>query len=68
MLLCMAVTTQRHEVVRVKSDRRVSDVARCYVLNVVDSVSRCIDPALHALLTESMLLLEVGFSARPPCC
>ena len=34
--------------------------------DMVDSVGRRIDPTLHALLTESMLLLEVGLTARLP--
>ena len=63
----MTVTAQRHEVVRVKSDRRVSDVARCYVRDVVDSVSGRIDPTLHALFAESMPAFEVGLPARLPC-
>ena len=64
--LCVTVTAQRHEVVRVKSDGRVRNVVRSDVPDMVDSVSRCIDPALHALLAESMLLLEVGLAARLP--
>ena len=34
---------------------------------MVDSVGRRIDPTLHALLAESVLLLEVGLTARLPC-
>ena len=34
---------------------------------MVDSVGRRIDPALHALLAESVCLLEVGLTARLPC-
>ena len=34
--------------------------------DMVDGISRSIDPALHALLTEPVLLLEVGLTARPP--
>ena len=33
---------------------------------MVDSVGRRIDPALHALLAESVCLLEVGLTARLP--
>ena len=65
--LCVAVTTQSHEVVRVKSDGWVRNVIRSDVPDMVDSVGRRIDPALHALLAESVLLLEVGLTARLPC-
>ena len=63
----MTVTTQRHEVVRVESDGRVRNVIRSDVPDMVNSVGRSIDPTLHALLAESVLLLEVGLTARLPC-
>ena len=65
--LCVTVTAQRHEVVWVKSDGRVRNVIRSDVPDMVDSVGRRIDPTLHALLAESVLLLEVGLTARLPC-
>ena len=65
--LCMAVTAQSHEVVRVKSDGWVRNVIRSDVPDMVDSVGRSIDPTLHALFAESMLLFEVGLTARLPC-
>ena len=34
--------------------------------DMVDGVSRSVDPTLHALLAESELLLEVGLTARLP--
>ena len=67
MHLCVTVTAQSHEVVGVKSDRRVRDVIRSDVPDMVDSVGGRIDPTLHALLAESVLLLEVGLTARLPC-
>lgn len=65
--LCVTVAAQSHEVVRVKSDRWIRNVIRSDVPDMVDSVGRRIDPTLHALLTESVLLLEVGLTARLPC-
>ena len=64
--LCVTVTAQSHEVVRVKSDRRVRNVIRSDVPDMVDSVSGRIDPTLHTLLAESVCLLEVGLTARLP--
>ena len=63
----MTVTAQSHEVVKVKSDRWVRNVIRSYVPDMVDSVGRSVDPALHTLLAESVLLFEVGLAARLPC-
>ena len=65
--LRVTVTAQRHEVVRVKSDRWIRNVIRSYVPDMVDSVGRSIDPALHALLAESVPAFEVGLTARLPC-
>ena len=62
----MTVTAQSHEVVGIKSDRWIRNVIRSDVPDMVDSVGRRIDPALHALLAESVLLLEVGLTARLP--
>ena len=67
MHLCVTVTAQSHEVVWVESDGRVRDVIRSDVPDMVDSVGRSIDPTLHALLAESVLLFEVGLTARLPC-
>ena len=63
----MTVTAQSHEIVRVKSDRWIRNVIRSDVPDMVYSVGRRIDPALHALLAESVCLLEVGLTARLPC-
>lgn len=65
--LCVTVAAQSHEVVGIESDGWVRDVIRSDVPDMVDSVGRSIDPTLHALLAESVLLLEVGLSARLPC-
>ena len=67
MDVCVTVTAQSHEVVGVESDGWVRNVIRSDVPDMVDSVGRSIDPALHALLAESVLLLEVGLTARLPC-
>ena len=64
--LCVAVTAQSHEVVGVKSDRWIRNVIRSDVPDMVDSIGGRIDPALHALLAESVCLLEVGLTARLP--
>ena len=59
VLLCMTVTADRHQVREVKSHRRIINVLRCNVGDVVDRVSRCVDPAFEADLTEPTYLLEV---------
>lgn len=59
MLLCVTVPADRHQVREAESDGRVANVLRGYVGYVVDSVSRCIDPAFETDLTESARLLEV---------
>ena len=64
--LCVTVTAQSHEVVGIKSDRWIRNVIRSDVPDMVDSVGRRIDPTLHALLAKSVLLLEVGLTARLP--
>ena len=64
--LCVTVTAQSHEVVGVESDGWIRNVIRSDVPDMVDSVSGRIDPAQHALLTESVCPLEVGLTARLP--
>lgn len=59
VLLRVAVPAHRHQVREIESDGRVAYVLRGYVGYVVDSVSRCIDPALETDLTESTRLLEI---------
>ena len=51
VLLCMAITADRHEVGRIERDAWVVDVVGCQVHDVMHRVSGRVQSALEALLT-----------------
>ena len=59
VLFCMTVTADRQQIREVESHRRVINVLRSNVFDMVDRVRWYVLPALKADLTESARLLEV---------
>ena len=51
VLFCMAVTADRHKVRRIESNRRIINVLRSNVFDMVDRVRWYVLPALKADLT-----------------